>query len=127
MATIRQTTVIFDKTPTITQKQKISRVSTKIIEVKHAPEEFMKVAKRYWEFGVDIKQRRAMTWDTYPHRCLFSDPQKAEKARKEVEKIMMDRNIKEAMENYKKSKWKDEAEKWGEDYVDEDEGAQNEY
>ena len=31
------------------------------------------------------------------------------------------------MENYKKSKWKDEAEKWGEDYVDEDEGAQNEY
>ena len=135
MATIRQTTVIFDKTPKITQKQKISRVSTKIIEVKHAPEgtnpttveEFMKVAKQYWEFGVDIKQRRAMTWDTYPHRCLFSDSQKAEKARKEVEKIMMDRNIKEAMENYKKSKWKDEAEKWGDEYIDEEEGAQNEY
>lgn len=132
---VRKTTVLFNQSPKITQKQKISRVATKIIEVKHAPEgtnpttveEFMKVAKQYWEFGVDIKQRRATVYDTFPYRCLFSDPKKAEEARKTIEDIMINRNIKAAMEEYKKSKWKEEAERWGEDYIEEDEGATNEY
>ena len=131
---IKQTTTLIDKAPKITQKQRISRVSTNIISVKHAPEgtkpktveEFQKVAKQYWEFGVDLKERRGPIYDTYPFRCLFSSQKQAEETRKEIEKTMIDRNIKAAMEEYKKSKWKEEAERWGEEYKDEDEGDNNE-
>ena len=131
---IKQTTTLIDKAPKITQKQRISRVSTNIISVRHAPEgtkpktvaEFERVAKQYWEFGVDLKERRGPIYDTYPFRCLFSSKKQAEETRKEIEKTMIDRNIKAAMEEYKKSKWKEEAERWGEEYKDDDEGDTNE-
>jgi len=131
---IKQTTTLINTTPKITQKQRISRVSTRIISTKHAPEgtnpttveEFQKVAKQYWEFGVDLKERRGPIYDTYPFRCLFSSQKEAEDKRKEIEKTMIDRNLKIAMEEYKKSKWKEESERWGEEYKDEDEGDTNE-
>lgn len=117
---IKQTTTLINNTPKITQKQHISRVSTRIISTKHAPEgtrpttveEFEKVAKQYWEFGVDLKERRGPIYDTYPYRCLFSTQKEAEDKRKQIEKTMIDRNLKIAMEEYKKSKWKEESEQW---------------
>ena len=117
---IKQTTTLINNTPKITQKQHISRVSTRIISTKHAPEgthpttveEFQKVAKQYWEFGVDLKERRGPIYDTYPYRCLFSSQKQAEDERKKIEKTMIDRNLKIAMEEYKKSKWKEESEQW---------------
>ena len=129
---VKQTVTLINNTPNITQKQHIHKVSTKIISTKHAPEgtnpktmeEFMKVAKQYWEFGVDIKERRGPVYDVYPYRCLFSTQKLAEEARQQIEQIMIDRNLKIAQEEYKKSKWKEEAEKWGEEY-NENEGDIN--
>ena len=126
---VRKTTIIYNNTPSINKHQRIAKVSTKIVSIKHAPEgtnpatveEFLKVAKQYWEFGVDIKQKRSTVYDVFPYRCLFSDPKQAEEARKEIEQTMIDHNYKLAMEEYKKSKWKEEAETWGDSDTEIDE------
>lgn len=130
-----KTITLYNKVPEITQKKYVSRVSNQIVSVMHAPEgtkattreEFMKVAKQYWEFGVDVKQRLGAKYVITPCRCLFTSKSKAEEARSQVEQIMLDRNLKIAMEEYKKSKWKDEVEGWDESNNEEGEVNENQF
>lgn len=133
MQNFNKNNTLFEKTPKISQKQRVYKVSTKSISVKHAPEntnpttiqEFMKVAKQYWEFSVDVKQNIGRRHVITSYRCLFSSQTKSEQERKKLEDIMNDQSLKIAMEEYKRSKWLEELEKQDQDNTQE-EGDTNE-
>lgn len=115
--------LLIDKEPKLTKQECITRVSPQIVSTKHAPEgtnpqtveEFMKVAKQYWELGVDTKIKRPGGFNHFFYRILFSSQSKAEEVRSKLDEKRIDADLKRAMEEYKKSKYKDEVDGWDDD------------
>ncbi len=118
--TPKKPTITFEKLPTFNQKEKIYFISSQPCFVRHAPEgsnaktpeEFLKIAKEYWEICINTKTRVGYGFSHNSYRALFKSKPSAEKACKELWDVKLEEDRKKALEIYKNSKWKDEAKQW---------------
>lgn len=113
-------TLIFEQLPTFNPKEKVYFISSQPGFLRHAPEgsephtveEFLKVAKEYWEVCINTKTRIGLGFSHQSYRVLFKSKNDAEKACKKLWDAKQEEDRKRALEIYKNSKWKDEAKQW---------------
>lgn len=125
MATISiraKTSILYNKTPELKEKEKLYYVSTPL-EIKHCPEdkkpttmkEFLEVCKTYTEVVINTKTKKVGGWNHECYRCLFSKPKAAQNAYDKTFKQIQTAKQKAAAEEYAKGKWAEEAAGWVED------------